>query len=187
MRTLILPETHQKFPGALWYDKKMPSKKRYRAMYPLVEPNPVSKKARLYESYETPDEAFAFIKQMSEDEGHSRVKNAIYMTEEGHYECELSNGNRFLFDKVDLDLVQTYTWRPHTNGQVMTNKVDEIPSGMLHICIMGKPEPGHEIFQINGTKLDFRRSNMKFLRAHGRHTNFKTVDEDQLEHKSPLF
>ena len=156
-------------------------------MYPLVEPNPVSKKARLYESYETPDEAFAFIKQMSEDEGHSRVKNAIYMTEEGHYECELSNGNRFLFDKVDLDLVQTYTWRPHTNGQVMTNKVDEIPSGMLHICIMGKPEPGHEIFQINGTKLDFRRSNMKFLRAHGRHTNFKTVDEDQLEHKSPLF
>ena len=181
-RDLILPETHEKFPGAVWYDKKNSVKKRFRAMYPLICEDPVTKKRRLTGQFETIEEAFGFIKDCSEEENHSRVKNVIYPKYDHkgnilHYECELTNGTRFLFDEQDLSLVQDYTWRPHTTGHIMTNKVDQLPSSLLHLCIMGKPEHGYEVHHLNGLRHDCRRFNMAIVPYHRRGQNGTIVRE----------
>ncbi len=172
---IILPSKLFKYPGCVWQESVKRTKKNYRAMYPLAVEDPVSKKRRIYDQFETEKEAIAFLMTQSEADNHDRVKNVIHRVDK-HYECELSNGSRLIFDEEDFQLVESYTWRAHTSGHVQTNKVDELPSGLFHICVMGKPERGQEVTHLNGHRNDCRRFNMKIVPCHRR---VKKVDEEK--------
>ena len=164
---IILPTKLFKYPGCVWQESIVRTKKRFRAAYPLAVEDPVSKNRKVYDQFDTEKEAIAFIVAQSELDGHNRVKNVIHKVD-NHYECELSGGKRLLFDKEDMTLVQSYTWRSHTTGHVQTNKFDELPSTLFHLCVMGKPDEKHEVTHLNGRKNDNRRANMKIVPRHSR-------------------
>lgn len=164
---MILPSTHEKYPGRVWEENKPTCKKRFRAYYTLEEPDPVSKKKKVYLSCTTYEEGFNFILAQSEFDGHGRVKNKIFKIGDSHYECDLTQDKKMLFDEEDLALVQNFTWRYHTqSGHVLTNKHEDLPSTLFHICALGKPDAKHEVAHLNGVKRDNRRSNIKVVPRH---------------------
>ena len=62
---LILPNNRKKYPASISYSEKTRCKKRYRAVFNLSEPDPISKKLKVHGSFMTYEDSFNFIKEQS--------------------------------------------------------------------------------------------------------------------------
>jgi hypothetical protein len=173
IRDLILPNTHKKYPACISYSEKVQCKKRYRAIFNLYEPDPISKKQKVHGSFMTYEDAFGFVKEQSAIDCYNKVKNII-IKKDDYYECELTNRQVMLFDFQDIDLVQNYTWRSGV-GIAITNKEDSIPSGCFHRCIFGELDEGYEIIHLNNNGYDNRRQNLKIVRKHSKVSSKKKI------------
>lgn len=69
--------------------------------------------------------------------------------------CTVSNGNQFIFDKDDYDLIKKYCWRVSPSGYVQSsNKIK------LHRLIMNCPD-NLVVDHISNNKLDNRKFNLR--------------------------
>ena len=173
---LILPNNHKKYPASISYSENVRCKKKYRAFFNLYEPDPISKKLKVHGTFMTYEDAFDFVKEQSTIDCNNRVKNVITKVDD-YYECELTQGQAMLFDFLDIDLVQNFTWRSGATGIAMTNYDDSLVSCCFHKCILGKLEEGYEILHVNGNKYDNRRQNLKIVRKHGKLPSNKKVSK----------
>lgn len=90
-----------------------------------------------------------------------RIKGRnLYIDEGKCMRCIDSNGNSFIFDHADYDLIKTYTWSINSHrGQVRTCFKGK--SITLHRLIMNASQ-NQQVDHINRNKLDNRRYNLRF-------------------------
>lgn len=92
-------------------------------------------------------------------EGREAVNK--YVDHQNYIECIVRNGDAFIFDKDDHDLIGKYTWT--VNGVVSTNikrRHERIQN--LLMC----PEAGYVVDHINHNPKDNRRANLRLCSQH---------------------
>lgn len=150
---VIMPLTIAKYPGHIYKTET-----GYRIGYSPV--NSTEKHSRRFATY---DEAFSYLRFLSENEGNKRVKNIIYRDTRGVYSVTLPDGDCMLFDEEDLPFVQSRVWFASTKGYVQSSKKDDTSlSTLFHVCIMGRAPDGQETIHLNQNRRDNRRANMCF-------------------------
>lgn len=172
---IIMPTLLSKYPGCIRNKKKKRSRKCYQALYNnnnnTDEESQTKKKRKLCASFEEYEDALDFIMTQAALDPKCRIKNIIHNMDT-HYECELTQGERLLFDEVDMPLVQAHVWCIQPSGHTRTCKKPQLPSTLFHLCVMND-ELGHgdEVIHLNGKKNDSRRHNMKIIPHHSRYSN----------------
>ena len=152
---LILPNNYKKYPASISYSETVRCKKRYRAIFNLSEPDPISKKLKVHGSFMTYEDSFNFIREQSSIDSHNRVKNIITKVDD-YYKCELTQKQQMFFNFQDIDFVQNFTWSCGATGIAITNYDDTLASSSFHKCIFGKLDEGYEIIHISKNKYDNR-------------------------------
>lgn len=78
------------------------------------------------------------------------------------------NGDKFLIDKEDYNLIEPYCWHKHQDGYIRTRISYYIKDGklhnsyiLMHNLIMGKKD-GLEIDHLNGNPADNRKNNLQY-------------------------
>lgn len=147
-----MPLLIAKYPGHIYKTET-----GYRIGFSSI--NSSERHSRRFAAY---DEAFDYLRYLSENECNKRVKNIIYRDVNGEYSVSLSNGDYMLFDEVDLPLVQSSIWYASTKGYVQCSKRDDTTSTLFHVCVIGRAPDGQETIHINKNRRDNRRANMCF-------------------------
>ena len=85
--------------------------------------------------------------------------NKYKMTDQGYGVAYFQNGGAFLFDELDLPMIQDHTWHHGKRGYPATHHRGKtvVFRKMLY------PGIKDEIDHINGDKLDNRRSNLRIV------------------------
>ena len=95
------------------------------------------------------------------------------ITDEGdHMRCTLKNGTSFLFDRDDLDLVESHTWSI-ARGYVRTTMRGK--TVYFHRLVMGVSE--EEVDHVNMDRLDNRKSNLR-LATHAENQQNRRMHRD---------
>ena len=85
--------------------------------------------------------------------------NKYKMTDQGYGVAYFQNGGAFLFDELDLPMIQDHTWHHGKRGYPATHHRGK--TVVFHKMLY--PGIKDEIDHINGDKLDNRRSNLRIV------------------------
>lgn len=100
-----------------------------------------------------------------------RKNTNTYVEHEAHMECVVSNGKRFIYDKIDQDIINAYTWSIDKTGAVTAHHKQE--PVILSRAITNCPH-GLCVDHINHDKSDNRRINLRICTAHENTMNCST-------------
>ena len=85
--------------------------------------------------------------------------NRYKKTDQGYCVAYFQSGGAFLFDELDLPLIQEHTWHHGKRGYPATHYKGK--TVVFHKLLY--PDIQGEIDHINGDKLDNRRSNLRIV------------------------
>jgi len=86
------------------------------------------------------------------------VNNKYKMTDQGHGVVYFADGSAFLFDEIDLPLIQAHSWHKGKRGYPATHVRGK--TVVLHRLLF-PDAAGYEVDHINGDKMDNRRINLR--------------------------
>lgn len=118
---------------------------------------------RITKQFDNYHDAFEYIKQLNYEECNKRVKNIIYRTitrTSETYECQMASGKRFLFDKEDIVLVQSYNWVDTGYASRVIKKPKTIS---FHASIIENKSKNMDRDHINRNRYDNRRINLRIV------------------------
>lgn len=87
-------------------------------------------------------------------------KKRIFEHSEGYFIYKTKNGEEFIFDKEDYDLIISYSWYIGKRGYV-TSSSNKVKHTMLHRLLLKTNNKDEIVDHINHNILDNRKSNLR--------------------------
>lgn len=116
----------------------------------------------LMNSLESPDRIIMKNKDIHDYRKQNLYIGNSYVDKGNYYVGFCFNGEEFLIDKEDFDLVQKYRWHVDKNGYVLTKIGNK--SYKQHRMILGLTSEDHiEVDHINHNQLDNRKENLRLV------------------------
>lgn len=116
---------------------------------------------------------------------YTKCGNCAKIVQEGqHYQYYDLNGDSFVFDQLDLNLVNCHTWRIDAYGYPCT-RIDQRNYRLTRMLL--SPSEGEYVDHINGDTRDNRRANLRIARCVDNQRNMRIPKHNTSGYKGVSF
>jgi len=113
------------------------------------------------------------------------VPNQYVVLPCGSVEVHCINGNKFMIDVSDIEMIKKYQWHVNNRGYAVSGSVK--PYLRLHRLLLGVTDSNTVVDHISGNKLDNRRSNLRVCKCHENIRNQRKLDRNTSGYKGVSF